>query len=109
MFDKYGVIIVEKNDNVSEEELMDAAMEAGAADFNEEDEVFEILTDPDDFSSVRDELESKGYEFLKAEVSLVPQTYVTLSDEKDLLMMEKLIEHLEDNDDVQNIYHNWEE
>ena len=100
MFDKYGVIVIEKNDSVSEEELMDAAMEAGAADFNEEDEVFEILTAPDDFSTVRDELEGKGYEFLKAEVSLVPQTYVELTDEKDLLMMEKLIEHLEDNDDV---------
>ena len=109
MFDKYGVIIVEKNDNITEEEIMDAAMEAGAADFNEEDEIYEILTAPEDFSSVRDELEKRGYEFLKAEVSLVPQTYISLTDEKDLLMMEKLIEHLEDNDDVQNIYHNWEE
>ncbi|MBE7028871.1 MAG: YebC/PmpR family DNA-binding transcriptional regulator [Clostridia bacterium] len=109
MFDKLGVLIVEKNDSVSEEELMDAAMEAGASDFNEEDEVFEIITQPEDFSSVREELENKGFEFLKAEVTLVPQTYVSLTDEKDLLMMEKLIEHLEDNDDVQNIYHNWEE
>ena len=109
MFDKYGVIIVEKNDDITEEEIMDAAMEAGAADFNEEEEVYEILTSPEDFSQVRDELENKGYEFLKAEISLVPQTYVSLNDEKDLLMMEKLIEHLEDNDDVQNIYHNWDE
>ena len=109
MFDKLGVLIVEKNDSVSEEELMDAAMEAGASDFNEEDEVYEIITQPEDFSSVREELENKGFEFLKAEVTLVPQTYVSLTDEKDLLMMEKLIEHLEDNDDVQNIYHNWEE
>ena len=109
MFDKLGVLIVEKNDSVSEEELMDAAMEAGASDFNDEDEVFEIITQPEDFSSVREELENKGFQFLKAEVTLVPQTYVSLTDEKDLLMMEKLIEHLEDNDDVQNIYHNWEE
>ena len=109
MFDKYGVLIVEKSDSVSEEELMDAAMEAGAQDFNEEDEVYEILTTPEEFSFVREELENKGFEFLKAEVTLVPQTYVSLTDEKDILMMEKLIEHLEDNDDVQNIYHNWEE
>lgn len=109
LFDKYGVILVEKDSSVSEEELMDAAMNAGAADFNEEDDFYEILTDPADFSSVRDMLEEKGYNFIKAEVSLVPQTYVELTDEHDITMMEKLIENLEDNDDVQNIYHNWEE
>ena len=108
MFDKRGVILIEKSDDIDEEALMNDALEAGADDFNEEEEIFEILTAWENLSQIRDELESKGYKFEKAEVDLIPSTYTNLTDEKDILMMSKLIEHLEDNDDVQEIYHNWE-
>ena len=109
MFDKLGVILIEKKDGIDEETLMMEALDAGASDFNEEDEIYEIITEEADFGAVRDALEEKGYEFLKAEVSMIPQTYTQLTDEHDILMMEKLIENLEEHDDVQNIYHNWEE
>ena len=108
MFDKRGVILIEKTDELDEEVVMMDALDAGADDFNEEEEFFEILTAWESLPEIRDALEAKGYEFLKAEVSLLPSTYTSLSDEKDMLMMSKLIEHLEDNDDVQEIYHNWE-
>ena len=85
------------------------ALDAGAEDFSTEDGYFEILTAPGDFSPVREALEQKGYAFSSAEVEMVPQTYVQLTDEKDILFMEKLIDMLEDNDDVQNVWHNWEE
>ena len=108
MFDKRGVILIEKKDDLDEETVMTDALEAGADDFAEEEEFFEILTAWESFSEIRDALEEKGYEFLKAEVTLLPSTYTALNDENDILMMSKLIEHLEDNDDVQEIYHNWE-
>ena len=109
MFDQKGIIIVNKSDSVDEDELTMDALDAGADDFAAEDEFYEISTSPEDFRTVRDALEAKGYTFASAELEMIPQNTIQLTDEHDILMMEKLIEHLEDNDDVQNIYHNWEE
>ena len=109
MFNKKGVIIIEKESTeMSEEELMMLAIDAGAEDFKTLDEVYEITTQPNDFSSVHDKLEEAGIEFLEADIQMVPTTTVKL-DEKGSERMEKLIENLEDLDDVANIYHNWEE
>ena len=107
MFDRKGVIIIEKKEGLDEDTVMMAALEAGADDVLTEEEFFEILTTVNDFSHVREELEKEGYEFMEAQLQMVPQTMVTL-DEKHSATMEKLIDMLEDNDDVQNIYHNWE-
>ncbi|HPD00307.1 MAG TPA: YebC/PmpR family DNA-binding transcriptional regulator [Acetivibrio sp.] len=109
MFDKKGVILIEKKDGVVEEDLMAHVIEAGVEDFNVEDEYYEIITEPDDFSNVREYLEQKGYEFMSAEVEMVPQTMTNLTDPKHIENMNKLIENLEDLDDVQNIFHNWDE
>ncbi len=109
MFNKKGVIVIEKESTeMSEDELMMLALDAGAEDFKTLDEVYEITTDPSDFSTVHDKLEEAGLEFLEAEVQMVPTTTVKL-DEKGSEKMERLIENLEDLDDVSNIYHNWEE
>ncbi len=109
MFNKKGVIVIEKEStSMSEDELMMLALEAGAEDFQVSDEVYEITTDPGEFSAVHDKLEEEGLEFLEAEVQMVPTTTVKL-DEKGSEKMERLIENLEDLDDVSNIYHNWEE
>ena len=108
MFDKKGIIVIQAEDGIDEDELMEAALDAGADDFVSDDGVFEISTDPDAFHAVRDALDEKGYSFATCEIQLVPQNYISLTDEHDILMMDKLIEALEDNDDVQNIYHNWE-
>ena len=108
MFNKKGVIVVEKEStSVDEEELMMIAIDAGAEDFKTLDEVYEITTDPADFSAVREKLEEAGISFLEASVQMVPTTTVSL-DEKGQERMEKLIERLDDLDDVSNIYHNWE-
>jgi YebC/PmpR family DNA-binding regulatory protein len=109
MFDRKGVIIIENTGNINEEDLMMEAIEAGAEDFNTEDEYFEILTDPSNFSAVREALENKGYEFAEADIQMVPQTTVKLNDSKQIEMMEKLIDNLEDLDDVQSVWHNWEQ
>ena len=108
MFNKKGVIVVEKEStSMDEEELKMLAIEAGAEDFKTLDEVYEITTDPSDFSLVREKLEEAGISFLEASVQMVPTTTVSL-DEKGQERMEKLIERLDDLDDVSNIYHNWE-
>ena len=109
MFDTKGMIIVAKGDDVDEDALMMDALDSGADDFNGEGDFYEISTDPNDFHAVRDALEGKGYKFESASIEKIPQNTITLTDEHDILMMEKLIENLEDNDDVQEIYHNWEE
>jgi YebC/PmpR family DNA-binding regulatory protein len=109
MFNKKGVILIEKTDSTEEDALMMEALEAGAEDFNPEEEYFEILTDPNDFSKVREALEKQGYEFIEAEVEMVPTVMTKLTDPKQIELMDKLIEHLEDMDDVQNVYHNWEQ
>ncbi len=106
MFDRKGVIIIE-NEDVDEEEITMDALEAGAEDIEADEDYIEITTTPVDFHQVRDALEGK-YTISSAQISMVPQTTVTLTDEKQLLMMGKLLENLEDNDDVQNVYHNWD-
>ena len=113
-FTEKGVLIVDrwegKNEGeVEEDELMMLALDAGAEDFVAEEDVFEIYTNPDDFSAVREALEKEGLSFLTAEVQMVPQNTVKLENEDDIASMEKLIDLLEDNDDVQNIWHNWDE
>lgn len=109
MFDKKGIIVVEKDDSVDEDTLMMDALDCGADDFSAEDEAYEIVTDPVSFSAVRDALEEKGYSFVEAAVSMVPQTYVKLESEEQLAQIEKLLDMLDDNDDVMEVYHNWEE
>ena len=109
MFNKKGVIVIEKaSTSMDEEELMMLALDAGAEDFSSEDEIYEITTEPSDFTAVREKLEENGLEFLEAEVQMVPTTTVSL-DESGAEKMERLIERLEDLDDVANIYHNWDE
>ena len=107
MFSKKGVIVISKEEYEDEEKLMEELMEVDAEDFVIEENVYEIYTAPENFSSVREFLESKGYEFLSAEVEQVPSNYITLTDEDQIKNMNKLLEVLEDNDDVQNTYHNW--
>lgn len=109
MFDKKGVILIENSGNINEDELMMQAIETGAEDFSSEGEYFEILTAPNDFSQVREALEKMGYSFMSAEVEMVPQTMTKLADPKQIEMMDRLVEMLEDLDDVQNVYHNWEQ
>lgn len=106
-FDKKGVIIMERAEN-DEDTVMMQALEAGAEDFQSDDDTFEIYTTPDDFSSVREALETLGYSFVEAQVERVPQNYITLEKEEDMAQMRKLLDNLEDNDDVQAVYHNWE-
>lgn len=109
MFNKKGVIVIENDGKISEDDLMMEALEAGAEDFKADGDVFEILTDPSDFSTVREALEKKGYEFLEAEVSMIPTTTTKLTDPEHIKFMDKLIENLEDLDDVSNVYHSWEQ
>ena len=108
MFDNKGQILIEANDDVSEDELMEAALEAGAEDFITEEDGYEVVTAPEDFVVVRDELQAKGYKFISADVKLIPQTTTQLTDETMLKNMNKLVDMLEDDDDIQNVYHNWE-
>ena len=109
LFDRKGVIVIDKSStDKSEDELMMLALEAGAEDFSSEEEVYEITTSPDDFSSVREALENAGLEFVEASIQRVPSTYIAL-DEKGSEKMERLIDALDDLDDVMNVYHNWEE
>lgn len=110
MFDKKGQIIVAKEDYEGDaDELMMTALDAGAEDLVEEEDSFEILTAPDDFSDVRQALEDAGVPMVSAEVTMIPQTYVTLTDAEDIKNINKTLDLLEDDDDVQEVYHNWEE
>ena len=106
-FDKKGVIIMERGE-LDEDTVMMQALEAGAEDFQADDNTFEIYTTPDDFSAVREALETLGYSFVEAEIEMVPQNYITLEKEEDMAQMRKLLDGLEDNDDVQAVWHNWE-
>jgi len=109
MFDEKGVLVVERTPGMDEEEMMMMALEAGAEDVKTDDEdVFEILTAPSDFSAVREELEKQGLSFLSAEVQKIPQNTVAVDDPEVLKSILKLLEMLEDNDDVQNVFHNAE-
>lgn len=109
MFNKKGVIIIEKDGKIDEDSLMMDALDAGADDVISEEDYYEIDTAPNDFSKVREALEKKGYEFAEAEVSMVPATMTKLADAKQIEQMDRLIENLEDMDDVQNVWHNWEQ
>ena len=109
MFNKKGVILIENDGQVSEDNLMMDALDAGAEDFSAEEDYYEVSTDPNDFSKVREALEKKGYEFMEAEVEMVPTVMTKLTDPKQIEFMDKLVENLEDMDDVQNVWHNWEQ
>jgi len=106
-FDEKGVIVIERED-LDEDTVMMDALEAGADDMEAGEECFEVYTDPAAFAEVLAALEEKGYSFLSAKVEMVPQNYIKLSDPDDIKNMEKLIDLMEDNDDVQNVYHNWD-
>lgn len=108
LFSDRGVIIILKDDKVDEDKLMEDALEAGASDFVVEDELYEITTEVNDLSAVREALEGLGYTIESAEKDKVPATYVTLESEEDIKYMNLLLEHLDDNEDVQNVFHNWE-
>ena len=107
MFDKRGVMIIERSASIDEDELMMAALDAGAEDFIPQDDVYEVYTSVSDFSAVREALESAGYGFLSAELSMIPQNTVDISADPEMVQkVERLLERLEDNDDVQEVYHN---
>lgn len=106
MFDQKGVIVIE-NEDIDEDEITMDALEAGADDISVEQECIEITTAPEDFHAVRDALEAK-YTLSSAEISMVPQTMTELTDEKQIQMMSKMLENMEDDDDVQDVYHNWD-
>ena len=109
LFNNKGVIVIEKAKAVvSEDELMLLAIDNGAEDFVSEEEVYEIITAPEEFSQVRESLEKENIEFLEAQVQMLPNTYVKL-EEADAEKMQRLIDNLEDLDDVMNVYHNWDE
>ncbi|HAN44918.1 MAG TPA: YebC/PmpR family DNA-binding transcriptional regulator [Ruminococcaceae bacterium] len=107
MFSQKGVIVIENN-GLDEEKVMDDCFEAGAEDFNVEDDIIEIFTDAAKLSSVRDALAAKKYSFLSVEPAYIPSTYTTIDDPDLCVKMGRLLEMLEDNDDVQNVWHNWE-
>ena len=110
MFDEKGQIIIAKEEcDMDADDLMMLALDAGADDFNEEDEDYEILTAPDAFSQVRETLEKENIPMANAEVTMLPQTYVELSDEKDLTNIQRILDLLDEDDDAQEVYHNWDE
>ena len=110
MFDQKGQIIIDKEEcEMDADELMMVALDAGAEDFSEEEESFEVITAPDDFSAVREALEAAGVPMLEAQVAMVPQTYVELTDEKDIKNLQKTLDLLDEDDDVTDVWHNWDE
>ena len=109
-FDRKGVIIIDNEDkDLHEDTVMMDALDCGAADFEADGDVFEITCEPDDFNAVTAALEGKGYVFAEAAIEMVPQNYIKLTGEDDVKNMTKLIDLLEENDDVQNVWHNWEQ
>ncbi len=106
MFDERGVLVVEREPGTSEDDMMMMALEAGAEDVKVDEDVFEILTAPNDFSAVREELEKQGLTFLSAEVQKIPQNTVEVTDPDTILKIQKMLDLLEESDDVQNVYHN---
>ena len=110
MFDRKGQIIIAKEEcEMDADDLMMAALDAGAEDFSEEEDSFEVITDPDSFSDVRQALEDAGIAMASAEVTMVPHNYVTLTEEQDIVNMNKILDLLDADDDVQQVYHNWDE
>lgn len=108
MFDRKGLVAIERTDSIDEDELTMLAIELGAEDFASEEEGFEIITAVEDFNNVKEGLKEAGYEFAAAELTYIPQNTIELTSPEDIKNMEKLIDLLEDNDDVQEVYHNWE-
>ena len=110
MFDEKGQIIIDKEEcDMDPDELMMTAIDAGAEDFQDEEDSYEVITDPNEFSVVREALEAAGVAMAQAEVTMIPQTWVTLDNEEDIKNIQKTLDLLEDDDDVQEVYHNWEE
>ncbi len=110
MFDKKGQIIIDKEEcSKDADDLMMIALDAGADDFSEEEDSFEITTAPEEFSSVREALEQEGISMVSAEVTMIPQNYVSLTDEEDIKKMNRILDLLDEDDDVQAVYHNWDE
>lgn len=110
MFDNKGQIIIDKEEcEMDADDLMMIALDAGAEDFSEEDDSYEILTDPDEFSAVREALEKEGIPMMEAQVAMIPQTYVELTDEQDIKNLQKTLDLLDDDDDVTDVWHNWDE
>ena len=109
LFSEKGVIVISNEDgDIDEDKLMELSLEAGAEDFLADEDIFEIYTVPEDLYAVKEAIEAEGYEIASAEKTKVPSNYVTLDSEEDIKFMNLLIEHLEDDDDVMNVYHNWE-
>ncbi len=110
MFDKKGQIIIDKEEcEMDADDLMMTVLDAGAEDFNEEEDSYEVLTDPDEFSAVREKLEEAGIAMASAEVTMIPQTWVELTDETAIKNLQKTLDLLDEDDDVQAVYHNWDE
>lgn len=109
MFNEKGQIMVEKSEDIDSDELMMIVLDAGATDFNEEEEGYAITTEPEDFSKVREAIESNGIAIIDAEISMIPQTYTKLTDQEDIKKMNRLLDLLDSDDDVKNVYHNLEE
>ena len=110
MFDKKGQIIIDKEEcEMDADELMMMALDAGAEDFAEEEDSFEVITDPDSFSEVREALEKAGIPMVEAEVTMIPQNWVVAKDDETVKKMNRILDLLDDDDDVQNVYHNWDE
>ena len=110
MFDKKGQIIIDKEEcEMEADDLMMMALDAGAEDFSEEEDSYEILTAPDDFSAVREALEKENVPMLEADVTMIPQTWVTLTDDDAKKKMQRILDLLDEDDDVQATYHNWDE
>ncbi len=108
MFDRKGQIIIEVDGKINDDELMEQALEAGAEDFVSEDGGYIIITSPEDLYAVRDALAEKGYTFVSADVAMIPQTTVKLTDAEHIKFMNRLVDMLEDDDDIQEVFHNWE-
>ena len=110
MFEKKGVLVIDREDLEKEEDtVMEDALEAGASDFEADEDIFTIYTEPDDLSAVRDDMIAKGYEFASAEVEQVPSTYTKIEDPDVRVQMQKMLDMFDDNDDIQNVWHNWED
>ena len=110
MFDEKGQIIIDKEEfTMDSDELMMMALDAGAEDFVEEEDSYEIITSPEDFTAVRETLEKENIPMASAEVTMIPQNYVELTDDEDIKKMNKILDLLDEDDDVQSVYHNWDE
>ena len=110
MFDEKGQIIIDKEEcDMDSDDLMMTVLDAGAEDFNEEEDSYEVLTSPEDFSDVRLKMEEAGIPMVSAEVTMIPQTYVDLTKEEDIKNIQKTLDLLDEDDDVQDVYHNWNE